>query len=149
MAKGKQSDKNKFQGYFPGPHGLYYRTSPQERVQKAAERRAAREQANLHPQGLLTESNDNSTHPQAANAESPKIPQKFLIPLSPKARLIYEKLSILKVHEAMTTPEILDWLSQEHQKDIDEGTLGKLLKEIKPYGLQNKPRIGYYIPKSS
>jgi len=86
---------------------------------------------------------------QAADAEAPKILRKLLIPLSPKARLIYEKLSILKVHEAMTTPEILDWLSQEHQKDIDEGTLGKLLKEIKPYGLQNKPRIGYYIPKSS
>ena len=86
---------------------------------------------------------------QAADVEAPKILRKLLIPLSPKARLIYEKLSILKVHEAMTTPEILDWLSQEHQKDIDEGTLGKLLKEIKPYGLQNKPRIGYYIPKSS
>ena len=80
---------------------------------------------------------------------APKIPQKLLEPLSPKARLIYEKLLGLKQSEAMTTPEILDWLSREHQKDIDEGTFGKLLKEIKPYGLKNKPRIGYYIQKIS
>lgn len=43
MAKGKQSDKNKFQGYFPEPHGTYYRTSPREREQKAAELRAQRQ----------------------------------------------------------------------------------------------------------
>jgi len=36
--------KDKFQGYFPGPHGIYYRTSPQEREKRAAERSELRAQ---------------------------------------------------------------------------------------------------------
>ncbi|TKJ32306.1 MAG: hypothetical protein CEE38_23400 [Planctomycetes bacterium B3_Pla] len=66
-------------------------------------------------------------------------------PLSPKAKLIYEKLLSLEEHEAMKTDEILDWLASEHRIYLDEGTLRKHLKEIKSYGLNNKPRIGYYI----
>jgi len=45
----------------------------------------------------------------------------------------------------MTTPELLDWLGQEHHVYIDDKTLRNHLKELKPYGLMNRPRIGYFL----
>ena len=44
IRQAKQSNKDRFQGYFPGHRGIFYRTSPQDREQKAAEQRE-REQA--------------------------------------------------------------------------------------------------------
>jgi len=68
-------------------------------------------------------------------------------PLSKNARLIYEKLKSLPKHEAMTRTEILDWLGDKHEVYMDEGTFNKKRKELLPYGLKNKPRIGYWFPK--
>ncbi len=68
-------------------------------------------------------------------------------PLPKKDRLIYEKLKNLKPHEAMTLPEIQDWLYNNHKKNLDEGTWKEIRKRLKPYGLKNKPRIGYFIQK--
>lgn len=41
--KTSQIQNQTFDGLFPGPHGLYYRESPQAREQKAAEQRAQRQ----------------------------------------------------------------------------------------------------------
>ena len=68
-------------------------------------------------------------------------------PVSKNARLIYEKLIMLQEHEAMTRPQILDWLADEKEIFLDEGTFNKIRKELKPYNLENKPRIGYFIRK--
>jgi len=69
-------------------------------------------------------------------------------PISKTARLILHKLKQLDPEEAMLTSDILDWLSDNHNKIIDESTLQRHLREIKPYGLTNKPRIGYFIRKT-
>ncbi len=46
----------------------------------------------------------------------------------------------------MTGPEILDALV-EQDVIIDQSTLTqKIIPELKPYGLRNKPRVGYHIP---
>ena len=67
-------------------------------------------------------------------------------PLPKTARLVYEKLKNLKPHEAMTGPDLLAWLSKEHDIEIDDKTLRKTyLEPIKPYGLENKAKVGYYI----
>lgn len=68
-----------------------------------------------------------------------------LEPLSEKASLIYKKLRSLEPHEAMTTPRIIEWFEKETERPLDEGTFKQIRKELNPYGLKNKPRIGYYI----
>jgi len=66
-------------------------------------------------------------------------------PVSKRAGLIYDKLkSLTPPKHGMTTNELLDWLSQERE-NIDEKTLRRHLNELKPYGLDNKRRIGYYL----
>lgn len=66
-------------------------------------------------------------------------------PVSKIAGLILLKLKELPEHQAMDTPALLAWLSREHKKDIDDKSLRRHLDELKPYGLQNKPKIGYFI----
>lgn len=59
---------------------------------------------------------------------------------------IYEKLKSLPEHQAMILPQIADWLANEKNHILDEDTIRKNhLKQLKPYGLQHKKRIGYYI----
>ena len=67
------------------------------------------------------------------------------LPLPKAAALIYEKLLTLKPHEAMLTSEIQDWYEDQTGKNLDEGTWKNLRKEMEPYGLKNRPRVGYYI----
>jgi hypothetical protein len=66
-------------------------------------------------------------------------------PLLKNARLIYEKLKSLPEHQAMTRPEILNWLAKECEIYLDEGEFNRLRKELKTRGLKNRPRVGYYI----
>ncbi|HPC94988.1 MAG TPA: hypothetical protein PLU87_08610 [Sedimentisphaerales bacterium] len=74
-------------------------------------------------------------------------------PMGATAALIYEKLLQLPKHRGMDTTALLNWLSDAQAANaegrdlvfIDEGTLRGHLKQIKPYGLKNAPRIGYYI----
>ncbi len=69
-------------------------------------------------------------------------------PLAERQRLIYEKLESLHPHEAMTGPQLLDWLSQKHDIELDEKTFRRYMKLLKEkYGVKNKPRTGYYLPK--
>jgi len=70
-----------------------------------------------------------------------------LQPLTQKAKLIYEKLNTLQPYEAMTLPKIQDWLYSTHRIDLDEGTWKNIRKELIPYGLKNRPRVGYDIEK--
>jgi hypothetical protein len=67
-------------------------------------------------------------------------------PLTPDAGQLYEMLCSLPEHKAMTGPKILDWFSEVHGRFIDQGALNKILKSLRPYGLDNARRIGYYIP---
>ena len=78
----------------------------------------------------------------AKKHENPK-----LQPLTKKAGLIYKKLCALQPHEAMTLPDIQTWLYNKHKIDLDEGTWKDIRKELIPYGLKNRPRVGYYIEK--
>lgn len=66
-------------------------------------------------------------------------------PLGEVATLLYEKLKSLPGHIALTTSELLDWLSKEHDREMDEATLRRHLRQLIPYGIQNDRRIGYYI----
>jgi hypothetical protein len=66
-------------------------------------------------------------------------------PVSKRAGLILDKLKSLPEHEAMNTAALLAWLSKFHHDDIDDATLRRTLREMKPYGLLNKPKIGYYL----
>ncbi len=66
-------------------------------------------------------------------------------PVSKRAGLIYDKLkSLIPPKHGMTTNELLDWLCKEGE-NIDDKTLRGHLNELKPYGLDNKRRIGYYL----
>jgi hypothetical protein len=68
-------------------------------------------------------------------------------PLGTNASLLYEKLITLPEHVGITGPAVLDWFSEEHGKIVDQSTLTKeILPPLKPYGLRNKPKIGYFIP---
>jgi len=67
------------------------------------------------------------------------------LPLSKAAVLIYEKLLTLRQHEAMLTSQIQDWYEEATGSNLDEGTWKNLRKEMEPYGLKNRPRVGYYI----
>ena len=97
---------------------------------------------NRHPNYRLLKSALNEGEKEL----SKKIQQKQ--PVSKRARVIHSKLIGFNSLEAMTTPQLLDWLSEKPRNDnIDEKTLRKALDELKPYGLKNKPRIGYYIQK--
>jgi len=46
----------------------------------------------------------------------------------------------------MTRPQILDKLAEE-RCFMDEGTFQRHMKELQPYGVKNKPRVGYYFAK--
>jgi hypothetical protein len=69
-------------------------------------------------------------------------------PLSKKAQLIYEKLKSLPEHEAMTLPAIQHWFEVEcRHGSLDTGTWKKIRKQLLLYGLQNKPKVGYFLKK--
>jgi len=96
-----------------------------------------------HVSGILNKYLDNiALSPQGKGG------QGTLSPLTKKARLIRDKLKTLPEGDAMTRKEILDWLAGlDDPIYMDEGRFNKIRKELLPYGLQNKPRIGYYFPK--
>jgi len=73
--------------------------------------------------------------------------QERRTPLGKRAAMLYEYLRSLPEHEAKTTPELLEWWSQTTGREIDEGALRDVLEELKPYGLKNKPRVGFYIDR--
>ncbi len=74
-------------------------------------------------------------------------------PLGRIAAVIYEKLKSLPEHRGMDTPALLAWLADRKAAEaegrdieiLDDGTLRGHLKQIKPYGLRNAPKIGYYV----
>jgi len=88
-----------------------------------------------------------SAEDQALASDQKKNEKPKLQPLTKKARLIYDKLNTLQPYVAMTLPEIQDWLYKEHKINLDEGTWRDIRKELIPYGLNNRPRVGYYIEK--
>lgn len=74
--------------------------------------------------------------------------KKRPLPVPPRAGLILEKLRSLPLHQAMTTPQLLDWLSRSKEIEIDEKTLRVYLKELEPYGVRNRPKVGFYVDNS-
>lgn len=79
------------------------------------------------------------------NPPAPKIDGPIL---SDHASAIYELLLSLPPHAGMTGPKILE-VSAKKGIIIDDGALtSRYLPELKPYGLENKKRIGYRIPES-
>jgi hypothetical protein len=73
-----------------------------------------------------------------------------ITPLGPLAAVVYEHLLSLPQHRAMTGREIVDWLSKEQNKYVDDKQLHRdIINPLKEgYGLRNKPKIGYYIPRT-
>ena len=103
--------------------------------------------------GVIFRTGDSYTTPKhpsfylirSALNEGKNRPEDKKGPVSKRAGLIYDKLkSLTPPKHGMTTNELLDWLSQERE-NIDEKTLRRHLNELKPYGLDNKRRIGYYL----
>jgi hypothetical protein len=72
-------------------------------------------------------------------------PAEIKEPVSVRARRIFDKLKSLNPREAMTTNQLLDWLSRDHNDTVDDGTLRRALKELSSHGVYNKKRIGYCI----
>jgi hypothetical protein len=66
--------------------------------------------------------------------------------------LILERLRRLPEHRGLTKPQLLDWLQDADAARsegrepifIGEDTLKDHLQKLKPYGVRNAPRIGYY-----
>ena len=90
---------------------------------------------------------------QEAEAAKPPAPKpagnSVREPLTPNAGKVYETLLALPEHKAMTTKDILNALA-ERRIFIDESTFyNRIVKELEPYGLQNRPKVGYYIPLAS
>jgi hypothetical protein len=83
---------------------------------------------------------------EAGNAGKPK---KKLKPLSANAAAVYELLKALLEYKAMKGREILKALENQNPSIfIDQSTLTKnIIPELRPYGVKNKPRIGYYIER--
>jgi len=66
-------------------------------------------------------------------------------PLSDKALAVLNLLQELSPHQGLTGPKILEKLDNKNIL-IDQSTLTKsIIPALKPYGVKNKPRIGYYI----
>lgn len=77
--------------------------------------------------------------------EETKKHKKELKPLSEKAAAVLELLKTAPEHRGMTGPKILEALDKKNIL-IDQSTLTKnIIPELKPYGVKNRPRIGYYI----
>ncbi len=68
-------------------------------------------------------------------------------PLSDKALAVLNLLRNLPPNKALTGPKILKELDDKNII-IDQSTLTKsIIPELKPHGVKNRPRIGYYIEK--
>jgi hypothetical protein len=68
-------------------------------------------------------------------------------PLTKRTYKIYEKLCSLEQGQAMTTPDIQEWWYKETGKQLDEGEFKRIRRALKPYGMKNMPKVGYYIKK--
>lgn len=65
-------------------------------------------------------------------------------PLSPRARLIFDKLAALKPHEALTLPRLLEGLPTS----ISDSVFYRDLRpELQAWGMKNAPRKGYYLER--
>jgi len=72
------------------------------------------------------------------------------LPLCKGAVPIYEHLRLLESHLAMTFPEIQKWYENRDPNNwtpLDEGTWKRWRVELEMYGMENRPNVGYYIPK--
>lgn len=66
-------------------------------------------------------------------------------PLSDKALGVLNLLKHLSANKALTGRQIIDELSKKNVF-LDQSTLTKsIIPALKPHGVKNKPRIGYYI----
>lgn len=69
-------------------------------------------------------------------------------PLSKNAQIVFDILKDLSPEKALTTPEILDQVANKHEKYWDEKELyDRVFPQLRPWGLKNKPRKGYWIEK--
>ena len=70
-------------------------------------------------------------------------------PLGEIAGIIYEHLIELPEHKAVTGRAIIDWLARKGH-DVSESAFYKeILPTLEPWGVKNKPRIGYHVPLSA
>jgi len=71
-----------------------------------------------------------------------------LTPLSPNAQIVYDILTNLPAHKALKTPDILDEVYKKTGKIWDEKELyDRVFPQLRPWGLKNKRRVGYWIKK--
>jgi len=68
-------------------------------------------------------------------------------PLTPRARAVLALLKSLGPNEALTTKQILDALGGlETPIYLDDSTFySRIIPELKPHGVQNRPKVGYYL----
>lgn len=73
---------------------------------------------------------------------------KAVVPPSKNAEIVFDLLDKLPPYKALTVPEILDAVSKKHGKAWDEKELyDRVFPQLRPWGLENKPRIGYWIKR--
>lgn len=72
-----------------------------------------------------------------------------LPPLSEVARKVYEILCALPKTAGITAKELVKELADKDDTQTSEETIRKGIRnELRPWGLMNKPGVGYYIPVS-
>lgn len=65
--------------------------------------------------------------------------------LGPKAAAVFDLLKTLSPGRAMIGPAILDTLAKQHIYIADSTLLRHIIPALRPLGVRNKPRVGYYI----
>lgn len=86
---------------------------------------------------------------RASDAELPKDDHPGSEPLTPSARAVLELLGELPPNAALTGPEILTALDNKKPPILlDQSTLtSRIIPALKPHGVKNKPRVGYYLDR--
>ncbi|MEE9212443.1 MAG: hypothetical protein V3U29_07290, partial [Phycisphaeraceae bacterium] len=67
-------------------------------------------------------------------------------PLSERAAAVYEILTKLPEHRAMTGPQLIDALVARGIRTEQSTLTSRIVPELRPYGIENVPRKGYHIP---
>ncbi len=107
----------------------------------------AEEAEKLHIEDVIDKLELWKLQSNAKDAAKPRRQRSSLPPLSPRAFAVRELLRSLPQGKAMTGPDIIAALyERDRTMNMDMSTFtSRIVPELKPYGLRNKPRIGYYL----
>jgi len=76
-----------------------------------------------------------------------RLPVERTPALSAHAAAVYEILLEQPTYRSMTGPELIKALENRNIFTEQSTLTSRIVPELKPYGVENKPRIGYRIPE--